>query len=66
MIENVKISKFWTLVKENGVCAALFNHRTHILYYNFSHRPDWDGLAVNSFVELDTDNFYNKIEKIEA
>jgi hypothetical protein len=59
-----KISKYWTLIEENGVPAALFNHRTHRLIYNWVRRPDWSGLPVNSFIELGTDSFYNKLEKI--
>lgn len=62
-----KISKYWTLVLENGVAAALFNHRTHIIYYNFCRRPlGANDLPVNEFKELSIDSFYNKLEKIES
>lgn len=59
-----KISKYWTLIEKDGIAAALFNHRTHILFYNWVHRPEWSDLAVGEFIELDTDSFYNKLEKI--
>lgn len=61
-----RISKYWTLIETSGIAAALFNSRTHILFYNYYHRPDWAGLAVNSFVELTQDGFYDKLEKIQA
>lgn len=61
-----KVSKYWTLIETSGIAAALFNSRTHIMFYNYYHRPtNWSGLPVNSFVELSIDEFYDKLEKIE-
>lgn len=59
-----RISKYWTLIEENGAAAALFNSRTHVLYYNWVRRPDYGKLPANSFVELSVDEFYDKLAKI--
>ena len=59
-----KISKYWTIIESSGISAALFNSRTHVLFYNFYHRPDYGNLPVNSFIELNQDEFYNKLERI--
>lgn len=61
-----RISKYWTLIFDNECAGALFNSRTHILYYNHYHRPSWESLPVNAFVELDTDEFYDKVDKIQG
>ena len=60
-----KVSKYWTLIEENGAAAALFNHRSHVLYFNYTWRPETGSLPINSSVELSQDDFYNKLEKIE-
>lgn len=65
-IQISKVSKYWSLIKENGICAAIFNHRTHILFFKEYCRPDYGNLPVNSFFELGIDAFYDKLEKIEA
>lgn len=59
-----KISKYFTLIEEGGVPAALFNSMTHVLYFNWVRRPDYGNLPVNSFIELSTDRFYDKLENI--
>lgn len=59
-----RISKYWVLIEEDGAAAALFNSRTHVLYYNWIRRPDYGDLRVNSFVELTVDDFFDKLENI--
>jgi hypothetical protein len=60
-----KISKYWILVLDNECAGALFNTRTHVVYYNHWHRPSLGNLPVNSFQELDTDDFYDKLDKLQ-
>lgn len=65
MATQTKLSKNWTLIEAKGIAAALFNAKSHTIFYNWVYRPDYGNLSVNSFVELSTDEFYNKLEKIK-
>lgn len=65
-----KISKFISLIEsEDGRAQALFNHRTHILYLNYDQWDlrdiDYGDLPVNEFKRVETDKFYDVLEKLE-
>lgn len=70
MSKITKISRYFSLVEsDNGGPQAIFNHRTHTLYFNLDQWDlndiDYGDLPVNQFYKLDTDRFYDLLERIE-
>jgi len=61
-----KISKFYTVIEREGAPIALYNHRTHHVYFIYAYGfCDISGtnLPYNSASELSIDDFYDKLEK---
>jgi len=67
MITEKKVSKYYTLIERLGAPIALYNHRSHHVYFNYC----WTfsditqtNLPYNSASELSIDKFYDKLEKL--
>lgn len=70
MANITKISRYFSLVKsDKDNPQAIFNHHTHVLYIHWDQWDlkdiDYGDLPVNGFYKLDTDQFYDLLEKIE-
>jgi len=66
----IAISKYYTLIESDfGVAAALFNHRTHHIFfkygYDFSNTP-LNEVNYNSASELGIDEFYDKLVNLQV
>lgn len=64
-----KLNKFISLLEHpEGMAQAIFNHRTHVLYINENwslQNIDYGNLPVNEFREVESEKFYNVLEKLE-
>lgn len=66
-----KLNKFISLIEsDDGRAQAFFNHKTHVLYFNYDQWElndiDSGKLPVNQFKALDQDKFYDVLDKLEG